>query len=593
MSSQSQPRQRKQTEAMPSKIKANSTSSSKAVYSPLDQETNAQIKTQLQDMSNPTRFLITVCMGVVFGFALNRGRVFEPAVIMDQFLFTRWIMMKMFLSAAATSTLCISLMKELTAAAIYYRPSETNEMKMFLSAAATSTLCISLMKELTPRQYAMVRDKPMSNLLGCVVGGALLGAGMAIGGMCPGMVLAQIGAGVPNCFISLAAILSGALIYGLIEPYIRSWNAGKTIAYEYVDDIFPHRHIISIGLATLLFALVLLLELLFPWQSELTTPLQAGCTVVTCRVFLSAAATSTLCISLMKELTPRQYIIVRQKPMTNLLGCVVGGAVLGAGMSFGGMCPGMVLAQIGAGVPNCFISLAAILSGALIYGLIEPYIRSWTASKTIACAYVDDIFPHRHMISIGLATVLFAVVLLLELLFPWQSELTTPLQPGCTVVTCRAWPPYVAGILVGALQIPAVAFIATAIGSSSSYVCVAGQWLRYCPQETHQHFKLLATKMTSVWQVVYVMSAVFGSALAVQLTGTMNAFDVTHQSFDGIKGGTIAQCIVGGLLNIFGSRFAKGCTSGHGISGMGKLSIGSMITVAAMFAGGALAALLV
>lgn len=37
---------------------------------------------------------------------------------------------------------------------------------------------------------------------------------------------------------------------------------------------------------------------------------------------------------------------------------------------------------------------------------------------------------------------------------------------------------------------------------------------------------------------------------------------------------------------IFGSRLAGGCTSGHGISGMSQLSISSVISVAAMFAGG-------
>ena len=41
-----------------------------------------------------TLYLQTICMGIIFGFALNKGRVFEPAVIIDQFLFKRWIMMK-------------------------------------------------------------------------------------------------------------------------------------------------------------------------------------------------------------------------------------------------------------------------------------------------------------------------------------------------------------------------------------------------------------------------------------------------------------------------------------------------------------------
>ena len=46
-------------------------------------------------------------------------------------------------------------------------------------------------------------------------------------------------------------------------------------------------------------------------------------------------------------------------------------------------------------------------------------------------------------------------------------------------------------------------------------------------------------------------------------------------------------------LLIFGARLAKGCTSGHGISGMGMLSTASIIAVAAMFTGGAIVALIV
>ncbi len=37
---------------------------------------------------------------------------------------------------------------------------------------------------------------------------------------------------------------------------------------------------------------------------------------------------------------------------------------------------------------------------------------------------------------------------------------------------------------------------------------------------------------------------------------------------------------------LLGARIADGCTSGHGISGMAQLAVGSTIAVGAMFAGG-------
>ncbi len=45
------------------------------------------------------------------------------------------------------------------------------------------------------------------------------------------------------------------------------------------------------------------------------------------------------------------------------------------------------------------------------------------------------------------------------------------------------------------------------------------------------------------------------------------------------------ESFLGGFLLVGGARFAAGCTSGHGISGMGSLAIGSFIAVAGMFGG--------
>lgn len=43
---------------------------------------------------------------------------------------------------------------------------------------------------------------------------------------------------------------------------------------------------------------------------------------------------------------------------------------------------------------------------------------------------------------------------------------------------------------------------------------------------------------------------------------------------------------LGGFLMIAGARTAGGCASGHGLSGMARLSLASVITVAGMFIGG-------
>jgi uncharacterized membrane protein YedE/YeeE len=58
------------------------------------------------------------------------------------------------------------------------------------------------------------------------------------------------------------------------------------------------------------------------------------------------------------------------------------------------------------------------------------------------------------------------------------------------------------------------------------------------------------------------------------------------------RGGRFAMAFAGGFVMLLGARIADGCTSGHGISGMAQLALGSFIAVGAMFAGGIATALL-
>ena len=48
-------------------------------------------------------------MGILFGFFMNKARVFDPFVIRDQFKFERFIMLKMFCAAAGTSCFALTI----------------------------------------------------------------------------------------------------------------------------------------------------------------------------------------------------------------------------------------------------------------------------------------------------------------------------------------------------------------------------------------------------------------------------------------------------------------------------------------------------
>ena len=49
-------------------------------------------------------------MGIIFGFALEKSRVFEPGVIVGQMQLRNFIMLKVFLTAVATGAVVLAAM---------------------------------------------------------------------------------------------------------------------------------------------------------------------------------------------------------------------------------------------------------------------------------------------------------------------------------------------------------------------------------------------------------------------------------------------------------------------------------------------------
>lgn len=58
---------------------------------------------------------------------------------------------------------------------------------------------------------------------------------MAVGGACPGMVLAQVGSGTHNAVYTLVGCFTGALTFGFIEPFItKSLKKVRACVYLWV-----------------------------------------------------------------------------------------------------------------------------------------------------------------------------------------------------------------------------------------------------------------------------------------------------------------------------------------------------------------------
>jgi len=160
------------------------------------------------------------------------------------------------------------------------------------------------------------------------------------------------------------------------------------------------------------------------------------------------------------------------------------------------------------------------------------------------------------------------------------------------MLTQKAWSPYVAGIIIGLLQIPAFLLIETALGASSSYVTVGGMiasWIDPSMLKIDYVARHVAITGKNWWQVALVFGVAIGAFASMKLSGAKRASisPIWRRALGSQSPAKrYAVAFIGGFLLLLGARIADGCTSGHGLSGMAQLVVGSTVAVAAMFAGG-------
>lgn len=182
-------------------------------------------------MSLVIAIVVGILMGTVFGFVLEKSRVFEPGVIVGQMQLKTFIMLKVFLTAVATGAVVLAALNG----------------------------------------FGLVKLQPKAALYAAdVVGGLLLGAGITLAGACPGTTLAQIGAGYRDALFTLVGGLCGAVAYSCAQPFIATTALAGGDGKLIVSDLIG----VSYWSGALVFAAVLavilvLLEWWRPWRAEL------------------------------------------------------------------------------------------------------------------------------------------------------------------------------------------------------------------------------------------------------------------------------------------------------------------------------------
>ena len=174
---------------------------------------------------------VGLAMGIVFGFALEKSRVFEPGMIVGQMQLRNFIMLKVFLTAVATG------------------------------AAVLAALNGVGIVKLQPKAALYAAD---------IVGGLLLGAGIALAGSCPGTVLAQVGAGYRDALFTLAGGICGAVAYSYATPALSGTclaaGSGKLVLSDLIGLPYWQG---AITLAGIIVIVLFALEALKPWRAEM------------------------------------------------------------------------------------------------------------------------------------------------------------------------------------------------------------------------------------------------------------------------------------------------------------------------------------
>ena len=100
---------------------------------------------------------------------------------------------------------------------------------------------------------------------------------------------------------------------------------------------------------------------------------------------------------------------------------------------------------------------------------------------------------------------------------------------------------------------------------------------------------VLPATQTAVWRAVFVVALVLGTLAAAYLVPGLGvggpagkpAALVSAPAWTGIP--TPVWLAAAGLLTGIGTRVGNGCTSGHGVCGLARLSVRSLVAVAVFF----------
>jgi uncharacterized membrane protein YedE/YeeE len=159
------------------------------------------------------------------------------------------------------------------------------------------------------------------------------------------------------------------------------------------------------------------------------------------------------------------------------------------------------------------------------------------------------------------------------------------------------WSPYAVGIGIGVLSWLAFVLSDTTIGTSTAFARTSGMIERlFRGDKTLERPYYQKYKPVVDWGWMLVVGIAIGALISALLSGTLALTwvpDLWLAAFGDTPVARFFIALVGGILMGIGSRWAGGCTSGHGISGTLQLAVSSWLAAICFFASGIATALLI
>jgi uncharacterized membrane protein YedE/YeeE len=154
--------------------------------------------------------------------------------------------------------------------------------------------------------------------------------------------------------------------------------------------------------------------------------------------------------------------------------------------------------------------------------------------------------------------------------------------------------PYVVGAGLGLVNALAFATAGRGLGITSAFENVAALTERRLAPDAvniNAYLQKREEPPRIDWETFLVAGVLAGSFLAASAAAEPATPEIParwQRRFGPSRGKRYAAAFAGGAAMMFGARMAKGCTSGHGLTGTTQLAVSSLVFTPLMFATGML-----